>query len=65
MRIKACFGCTRRTVGCHATCQEYKDERAALDAHMVNVRSQKKAENDMTELRKEGVKKALRKREGH
>ena len=63
MRIKACFGCQKRTVGCHATCQEYKDERAAMDACMREERKQKNADRDMLVFRNEGIKRSMRRRD--
>ena len=29
--IKCCFGCGKRSVGCHATCEEYATEKAEHD----------------------------------
>lgn len=30
-KINSCKDCNKRTVGCHATCESYKKERADLD----------------------------------
>lgn len=30
--VANCKGCTKRSVGCHATCDDYKTFRAELDA---------------------------------
>ena len=40
MRIKCCHGCVppERTPYCHATCQKYINEKAALDAHNAAMR---------------------------
>ncbi len=30
-KITVCQGCTERTLGCHSTCEKYKEQRAEFD----------------------------------
>ena len=30
IRVKCCYECTKRTVGCHSTCEEYKAAKEAI-----------------------------------
>lgn len=36
----SCKGCTRRTVGCHSTCEEYKEFRTRLEKMRKNERDE-------------------------
>lgn len=31
MKIRCCYGCEERQVGCHGTCERYIAEKASLD----------------------------------
>jgi hypothetical protein len=31
MKIRCCYGCEERQIGCHATCERYLAEKEALD----------------------------------
>ena len=37
-RIECCDHCSKRSIGCHATCKEYKDEKAELAEYTARVK---------------------------
>lgn len=46
MSVSCCYGCTPETgryPGCHATCEEYKKERAKMDRE----KAKRRRENDI------------------
>ena len=40
-RIECCYECTKRGVGCHTTCEEYKAEKAKLDEETKVIKKRK------------------------
>ena len=48
-----CFGCVepKRHVGCHGTCEEYKDFRKQLDAENEKIRTEKLKDEEFTAFR--------------
>lgn len=45
VKIKCCYKCEKRSLGCHANCDTYKSERKMLDDYNENVRKIKEEEN--------------------
>jgi hypothetical protein len=45
-KITCCHHCENRSAGCHGSCEEYKTQRAELDATMAEKR--KEYETDMS-----------------
>lgn len=42
--IECCKDCLKRHTGCHSTCEDYKREKAELDASRSAVQAQKDAD---------------------
>ncbi len=42
----ACQGCTKRSVGCHSTCEEYKQFRKSIDDVTSKEREDKLCNNE-------------------
>lgn len=40
----SCYGCEKRHIGCHATCEDYLKERAERDALNEKIRAEKEKE---------------------
>ena len=58
-----CYGCEKRTLGCHSTCKEYEDwQRALREKRQVehNKRLEQSVLNDYQIGRKEKMKKGKR-----
>lgn len=36
-RIECCIHCLKRSIGCHATCKEYRDEKAEFAEYIAHV----------------------------
>lgn len=49
-RIDCCRDCEDRYPGCGATCKEYKDQRAELDATKAFVKSKREADTYIRDL---------------
>ena len=60
--IKVCKGCVRRKVGCHASCEAYKEEKAQYDAEQAKEREVKLKERDFSCFKIDGIVKAKEKR---
>lgn len=63
MKIKCCYKCEGRYVGCHSKCEKYKNEREKLD----NVKAKFKREREAGLLLRVGAlngssKQALKKK---
>lgn len=50
-KIECCNGCTRRRSGCHSVCEDYKREKAELEASRSAVRTNRDADADYTSYR--------------
>ena len=37
-RIECCVHCLKRSIGCHATCKEYRDEKAEFAEYTAHVK---------------------------
>lgn len=44
-KITCCKGCTKRSIGCHAACEDYKQQKQEGDAFDEQVRKAKYNEN--------------------
>ncbi len=44
--MNACFGCKRRTVGCHSSCEEYLEFKAKNDAERDKRLAEKNRDAD-------------------
>ena len=41
MRITCCYECKKRTIGCHAKCGDYINQKAAYDKKQEEIRNRK------------------------
>ena len=55
-----CKGCDKRHVGCHSTCQGYKDWKSEKDRISELARKDRKAESNFIEDKVRLLKKARR-----
>lgn len=55
----SCYGCEKRTIGCHATCEDYKEFRAKLDERK---RREQSFRNPVYYMRDQGREERERKR---
>lgn len=46
-KIDCCLNCTKRTGGCHSTCEDYKRERAELEETNAERLKQKQAQKSL------------------
>ena len=56
----SCKNCTRRQVGCHATCEEYKKEKKERDAVKEKIRKERSKESLAISREFERIEKAKR-----
>lgn len=56
MKIRCCYGCEEREVGCHATCEKYIAERKALDEEKKEKRDRQERRNMVWETYLQGLK---------
>ena len=56
MKIKCCYECTERALGCHATCEKYIAERKALDEEKQEKRNRQEKRNMIWETYLRGLK---------
>lgn len=61
MTIKCCASCTQRMVGCHATCEIYKVERAELDKVILQRRKEMEKRIVSDSVVREGMRRFSRK----
>lgn len=60
IKINCCLNCEDRHVGCHSSCDRYKQERAEIDAAKAAASAQSRADAD--EVLREGCRKYMRHR---
>lgn len=60
IKINYCLKCEDRHVGCHSSCDRYKQERAEIEAAKAAASAQSRADAD--EVLREGCRKYMRKR---
>ena len=53
----SCYGCTKRHMYCHVSCEEYKRERAERDALNEKIRAEKEKEQIAVGFEIEGARK--------
>lgn len=58
---KCCFGCERRTVGCHSHCKEYQKLKNYFDEEKKKIKEDLKC-SDFVAIYQEHVDKKLKKR---
>ena len=51
-KTNCCYGCTDRNVGCHSTCEKYKELKAKIDERNENIRNMKQANSEFISYRK-------------
>lgn len=52
MRIQSpCLNCSKRKVGCHSKCQEYKDFRSELDEYNAYRHRQQELDSEYYEVK--------------
>ena len=40
-RITCCYKCEDRTVGCHCSCEKYRNERSEMDKYYEKIKSER------------------------
>ena len=58
----ACKDCTKRHVGCHAECEEYKNDIAKRKEKAEKIRKAKEQENMLNRREFERIEKAKKKK---
>lgn len=53
----SCYGCIKRQIGCHATCEDYLKERAERDVLNEKIRAEKAKEQLAVGFEIEGARK--------
>lgn len=54
--MKGCYGCDKRSSGCHATCDEYEVYRQKNEARKEMIRRERHLEQELTNREFERVK---------
>lgn len=60
-RIKCCYKCEKRHVGCHGSCEDYLRERKALDEFNEEQRKIKQVRQSYNEIKRFTIEKTKRK----
>lgn len=58
----SCHGCEKRTAGCHAACETYKEEKARYDAQKAEIDKQKAIKDGVYRQRVRAVAKATKRK---
>ena len=63
MGIYCCMGCVspRRTPGCHDTCKDYIEEKAAFEEQKAAADARRKINNEIYSQKAAGIHRARRK----
>lgn len=63
MKFKfSCYGCEKRSPGCHGSCETYKQERLEYEAQKAEIEKAKAISDGIYRQRSNGVARAERKK---
>lgn len=61
----SCHGCQKRSMGCHSSCEIYKEERARYDARKAEIDKKRSVDHAIYMQKAGGVARANRGKRGH
>lgn len=56
MKIRCCYGCEERQIGCHGTCEKYLAEKASLDKEREDKHKKQDERNRIWDTYLQGLK---------